>query len=190
MNHSKITVRYAKALFLTSKEKGILEEVYQDVYSIYYIFRTVKEINFLYNDPVIKTSQKLKITESIFSNKIHKLVSDFLSLIINNKREIHIVDIARNFIDLYKAEKGIKTAFLTTSGSVEKSVINELTESIKRDLKSEIEMHHLVDEDLIGGFVLKVDGNQYDASVASRLKALKRSLINTTFETKLPKIEN
>ncbi|HBF88858.1 MAG TPA: ATP synthase F1 subunit delta [Bacteroidales bacterium] len=190
MNQSKITVRYAKALFLTSKEKGLLEKVYSDVFSLYEIFRTVKEINLLYNDPVIKTSQKIKITERVFSNSVNKLVFDFLKLIITNKRESHILDIIRNFIDLYKKEKNIKTAYLSTSGIVDQEIIKELTENIKKALNSEIELHHKTDEEIIGGFVLKIEGSQYDASVATRLKILKRELINTTFETKLPKIEN
>jgi F0F1-type ATP synthase delta subunit len=39
-----------------------------------------------------------------------------------------------------------------------------------------IEMTTNVDADLIGGFIFTIDGNQYDASIASKLSSFKKQL--------------
>ena len=98
MDLNKISVRYAKALFLTSKDKNNLDEIYKDVVMIREIFTNASEINVLYNNPTIKTLDKIKITNSIFEGKINKLLLQTIMLVIENKREHYLPGIFRNFI--------------------------------------------------------------------------------------------
>ena len=41
-----------------------------------------------------------------------------------------------------------------------------------------------VNEDVIGGFVLTIEDMQYDASVASKLRKMKKQLLQTSIEKK------
>jgi F0F1-type ATP synthase delta subunit len=41
-----------------------------------------------------------------------------------------------------------------------------------------------VNEDVIGGFVLSIEDQQYDASVASGLRRMKKQLLETSIEKK------
>ena len=53
---------------------------------------------------------------------------------------------------------------------------------IKNAYDSDVELSSSVDEDVIGGFVLTIEDLQYDASVASSLKKLKKQLLQTSIE--------
>jgi len=190
MDLNKISVRYAKALFLTSKDKNNLDEIYKDVVMIREIFTNASEINVLYNNPTIKTLDKIKITNSIFEGKINKLLLQTIMLVIENKREHYLPGIFRNFIDLYKTEKGVITVDLVTSSEINDDLKAKISEIVQKSKDTKIELQQSVNKDLIGGFILTVDGKQYDASVSSKLNSIKQNLLNATFETKLPKLDN
>ena len=53
---------------------------------------------------------------------------------------------------------------------------------IKKEIESEIELTELVNTDIVGGFVLRIDDVQYDSSVRSELKEIKKHLLETALE--------
>ena len=106
----------------------------------------------------------------------------FLNLIVNNKREFYIIGISRYFLNLVKKEKGIKTVVLTTAHELGKKQKDNIASLIRQELKSEIELTELVNEDLVGGFIIRVDDNQLDSSVRSELKKIRNNLIESIIE--------
>jgi F-type H+-transporting ATPase subunit delta len=48
---------------------------------------------------------------------------------------------------------------------------------IRKHFKTEVDLTCTVDRKLIGGFVLQVEDEQIDASVAAKLKKLKKELL-------------
>lgn len=189
MNYSKISIRYSKALFELAKEKNLIEEIKSDIKLIYDSF-SVPEFPILLNSPIVKNSVKFEILKKVFSNNLHSLTFSFLKMIVDNKRENHLNDITRNFLDFYKKDKGIKTAVFTTAAEIDSNLIANVKKVIKEVFNSEIELNHIIDNDILGGFVLRVEDQQIDSSVSSKLRTLKRNLINTTFDVKLPNLKN
>jgi len=49
---------------------------------------------------------------------------------------------------------------------------------IKETLKTSVELEMETKEDLIGGFVIRIDDQQYDASVAQSLRKVKKQLLS------------
>ena len=101
----------------------------------------------------------------------------FLSLIINSKRESFLKIMALNYVKLYLERKGIKHAEITTVYPLEKQTIAQLQQTLGTYLNSDVEISEKTNAKLIGGFVLKVDDLQFDASVASKLAQIKQNLI-------------
>ncbi len=179
MNQSKITVRYARALFLLAKEKNVLDVIEEDMKLIFNVCQTVNDFTLLLESPVIIISKKQNIIRKIFENKVHKISLSFLDLITKNKREIYIKDIGRNFLNLVKKHKGIKTTVFTSAVSIDQSLRKHVIEQIKKSFNTEVELIENTDEKLIGGFILRVDDQQFDASISTKLKKIKQDLIKT-----------
>ena len=176
MNESQISVRYAKALFKSAVEKKILDAVNKDMDLL---TETCKLDNFQYmlELPSLQPSQKSKFISSIFAKNMSDTSMALIHLVIKNKRETYLPGIARNFRDLYRTEKGIRSAELVTAIEVDDSTIDSIRELIKKAFDSDVELTSSVDGDLIGGFVLKIEDQQYDSSVASNLKRIKKQLL-------------
>jgi len=176
MNESQISVRYAKALFKSAVEKKILDAVNKDMDLL---TETCKLDNFQYmlELPSLQPSQKSKFISSIFAKNMSDTSMALIHLVIKNKRETYLPGIARNFRDLYRTEKGIRSAELVTAIEVDDSTIDSIRELIKKAFDSDVELTSSVDDDLIGGFVLKIEDQQYDSSVVSNLKRMKQQLL-------------
>lgn len=177
MNESKISVRYAKALFLLGKEKNILDTIVTDMQFVDELCNTVKDFWLMVESPVVKTSQKRKTVKLILADKLDSVSLNFLDMVFENRREIFIKDMVRNFLDLCRKDKGVVSAKLTTAGEVDKEGKANLSEMLKKAFDSKIELEEVLDKDIIGGFVLRVDDQELDASVSTQLNQIKRTLI-------------
>jgi F-type H+-transporting ATPase subunit delta len=179
MNQSKIAVRYAKALFQVAQEKNILDTLKKDMEQV---ALTCEQSDFilLLESPVINTARKREIITDIFTKKINDLSLRFLLMIADNKREVHIPGICRNFIDQYLAFKGIKAAKVTTASSIDADTRQQIAKVISDLFNTEVELETEENAELLGGFVLRVGDDQIDASVAAKLNKIKREFLDTS----------
>ena len=177
MNESKISVRYAKALFQLGKEKNVLDTVVADMKLVDELCNTVKDFWLMVESPVIKTTQKRKTVKSVLENQIDAISLNFLDLVFQNRREIFIKDMVRNFLDLCRKDQGVVSAKLTTAVTLDEAGKSKLSEMLKKAFDSKIELEEVLDKDIIGGFVLRVDDKELDASVSNQLNQIKRALV-------------
>lgn len=179
MDQSKINVRYAKAFFSLAKDKSLTTELRHDAAIISNVCATSSDFNILLESPVIKTSQKIKAIGGVFDGRIHELSLQFLILIAQNNREKNIPGIFRFLEDLFRQEDKIKTASLTTATKLDDSIVAEVKQLLESQYNEKIELSTKVNDDIIGGFVLRVEDRQYDASISTQLKKIKEKLLKT-----------
>jgi len=178
MNQSKISVRYAKALFQLAIEKNMLEDVRKDVVLIFQSLKEYEQFRLYLKSPVVKPSQKFNLMKEIFKNSVTEISLNFLGLLIQNKRENHLEDISRQFLDVYSKYKGIKSALITTAVPLDESIRLKLYQLLTSVYKTEIDLVTHQDSSILGGFILKIGDEQYDASIANGLRRMKTSLLN------------
>lgn len=179
MDESKISVRYAKALLSLAKEKLLLEAVKSDMEIIFMLFETSPGFAQLLESPVVGTNEKRKLFENVFANSINALTYSFLELLITNNREAYLKPITRNFLESYRKASGYKIAKMVSAIEIDPATIEKFRALIRKHFSTEVDLTCKVDPSLIGGFVLQVEDQQIDASVAAKLKRLKRELLES-----------
>jgi len=100
----------------------------------------------------------------------------FVALITKNGRENILVEIAASFQDQLKAHKGIVPVTMVSSKKLDEATVAAILAKVKPAVKGEIELTEKIDEEILGGFVVKIGNTQVDASVANQLKNLKQRL--------------
>lgn len=181
MNESQISVRYAKALFMSASEKKNLDQVFRDMELLTEACK-MEEFQYILVLPTLQVSQKSRAINTVFKASMSDTSLALIDLVIKNKREVYLPGIARNLMDLYRKAKGIRNAKLLTAHAVDEETLRGIKELIAETYDADVELNTSVDEDLIGGFVLTVEDLQYDASVATSLKKLKKQLLETSIE--------
>ena len=176
MKVGKVAVRYARALFLSAREQGILDEVRKDMDMMLAAVSDLVEVKSLLESPVIETRKKTAILVSLFEGKVGDLALDFIRLVTGNNREDYLAAICRHYIKLYKEEKGIMMASIETATPLTNEIRQEMLAIITRTFNAEIELQEEVKKELIGGFVLRVEDKQLDSSVKGKLGRIKKEL--------------
>lgn len=179
MDYSAISVRYAKAFFMLAKEKNKLDVLKKDIEQVSGLYAHSKNFVLFLESPVIKTSKKLELIDSIFEAKINDLTMKFLNMIIRNKREVYLPGICHNFLKLARKDQNILSATLTTATEIDPTVLSKIKSLVEKELNAKVELTSKTDSKIIGGMVLRLDDKQYDASVAAQLKKIKQELLQS-----------
>jgi F-type H+-transporting ATPase subunit delta len=175
MNDSKISVRYSRALFQSALDKKILDKVNEDMIFIAEICKLPEAKEFL-NSPVIPPSRKEAIFHKMFEGNVEKITLSLIDLVVKNGRETYLPAIARVFIHETMKFRGITESILTTAVKVDDKVRKEITDLISAVFKTKVELEEKIDQEIIGGFILRVDDNYIDASVRNKLRKIKIDL--------------
>ncbi len=179
MNEGKISVRYAKALFILAKEENQHNLVMKDMENLLELFANVPEFNELTDNPVLKPSQKMDILNNIIKDHVQPITLSFIKLIVENNRLNFLDSIARVYKDMFKQDLGIKPATLLTSVPIDEKLRHTILRIINKRMNLKIELEEKIDTDLIGGFILKIGNQQIDASISYQLEKIKKELIRS-----------
>ena len=88
MNQSKISVRYARAIFELAEEKGLLEKVYADFRLVREALVDLPEFKEVMASPIVKKSDKINLFDGTFAGKIDNLSLNFLKFLVDKNREV------------------------------------------------------------------------------------------------------
>jgi F-type H+-transporting ATPase subunit delta len=174
MKEPRVANRYAKALFDLAEDMKILDQVDADCRLINGICRQNRDFMLFLRSPVIKEAKKMAVMKAIFEKNLTTLTYRFLLIITRHKREGIIDQITEQFSIIYKDEKNILPAVLTTAVEANPDIRKKIIAVLEDYTKASIELTEQVDEDIIGGFVLDFADKQYDASIISKIKDLRK----------------
>jgi F-type H+-transporting ATPase subunit delta len=184
MIETKVAKRYAKSLIDLSKETGVLDAVGADMKLFVAVCEQNRDLTLLLANPIIHADKKLSILSKVFEGKMNKLSISFFDIITRKGREPYLEGIAREFVSRFKLLKGIQTAVITSAVGLDDKLRREVYRIISDSVKSEVELIEKVDKNIIGGFVLRMDDKQYDASIASELRRLTKEFASNPYVRK------
>lgn len=182
MLNPRLAGRYAKSMIDLSLEKDQLENVYADMLYLNSLMQKSAEFVTILKSPVIPGDKKQKVLDALTTNKISQITASFNTLLIKKGREGFLPDIVQAFIEQYKENKGIHVVTLTTAAPVSEDVKAAIISKIKQvSQMKEVELETLVEEKIIGGFILEADGRRVDASIAYDLANIRKQFSNNDF---------
>lgn len=177
MINNKISSRYARSLFDLAEDRNMLETIYLDAATVISMLDMSKELRNLLVNPIIKSGVKLNILSEILSGKVSSDMLNFVRFIIGKNREEYLGDIMHKFIGLRNDKLGIVDVVVKTAVvfSEEQTVLlNKKLESI---LNKKVQLSFVMDKNILGGFIARVEDTLYDASIRNQLLNLKKQLM-------------
>lgn len=175
MKATKSAARYAKALLELAIENGKTDRVSADMKLVLQAFKDTREFQLFLDSPVINAEKKSNVFNELFPD-FDSLTSSFIQLMIKNRRENALAQIAASFEAQLKAHLGIIPVTLISAKALDAQTKKTILGKLEGSLKGTLEVDEEIDASLIGGFVIKMGDTQIDASVSSKLKNLKVSL--------------
>ena len=185
MADTAVARRYARALLELGIEEDCFDQLGTDLSQSMEAFRANDgQIMTALSHPALSLQERMAFLREILPKlNCHKLVSNFLSLILEKGRFPILPHILNAYTELADVQAGRARAVVTTVQPLSTDMLSEVKASLEVATGKQILLETRIDPDLIGGIVASVGGKVYDASVRTRLSDIRFQLLTQTHLT-------
>jgi len=172
----KVARKYAKALFLSIKERNLIDQAYEQFQSLQQVIDTDPGILHALTGPRIPLEEKIGLIKRIFGSVMNPLHVEFLSVLTRKRRIGFLPEIADELGRLIETEKDIGRVTVTTAVELLPSEEERLRKSLEARSGQTILLEKRVDPYVLGGMIVMMDGEVIDGSVRHGLNMLGEQL--------------
>ena len=181
MSNLAICRRYAAALHEEAEAGGVVDQVDEDVLVTTTALKESRELTLLFASPVISTSKKQSIIETLFSDRVTDLFLRFLLLLNEKGRGRMVTDILAEYRTLRYRLLGIVEADARAALALSDGEIDSLRRKLAEVTNADVHLQVELDQSLLGGVVVRVGDTVYDGSLKRRLAVLRAQLEGGSF---------
>ncbi|WP_303316533.1 ATP synthase F1 subunit delta [Flavivirga abyssicola] len=173
MAGARAAIRYAKAVLSLASDQKAAEAVNNDMKLIADTIAESKDLSETLQSPVISSSVKKAVLLEVFK-KSDKTTLSLIDTLVNNNRIDILGHVALKYNQLFDQSKGIELATVTTAVALTADLEKKVLAKAKELTGKNVEVENIIDESILGGFILRIGDIQYNASIANQLNKLKR----------------
>lgn len=169
MINTQIGKRYAEAIYEISEKSEKIKENYELLNSVMILYKTDIDFKNFIISPLINFTEKTLILKEIFSEfSIESL--EILFYILKKNRIEAIKEIVAEFLKIhYRKNKILDVKAIFTRDLTEEEK-NKLITKLSQKTKKEINLEVTVNEDILGGGILKIGDKIIDGSIRKDLE--------------------
>lgn len=170
--------RYALALYEIGAANNSLESLVLELKSVVTFFKENGDANKILVHPRIAVEDKKNLVRQLFRSEISETAGNFLSLLVDRKRELHLSEVVDELVGMLNKAKNIAQAEVVSAMELNPEQVEDIKKQLAQSTGKTIELSARVDASLVGGVVVRIGDTVIDGSVKNRLKALKEQLRN------------
>jgi len=126
--------------------------------------------------PRVSADEKNVVLAKAFQDRLPRLLVRFLQLLVANRRQMLIPEIAREYMTLLDDVEGRVHADVTVSRLMTADEERALTAPLSRAVGKAVVPHFVVDPSILGGIIVRYGDTLMDGSVRRRLATLRSRL--------------
>ncbi len=174
---------YAQAIFEVADAAGMLAE-WSETLSIAGELLADRELVEYLGNPEFNDEQRLEFLTGLFDKAGSKLLSgsdrkgtNFLKLLLENSRVPVLPEISGHFETLKADVENRVDAVVTSASALSDAQTEEIARALKQRLGRDVRITTEIDENLIGGAVIRAGDVVIDGSLRARLEGLSNALV-------------
>lgn len=176
---SGIAGRYAVALFELASEGKALDAIGADLDRFLAMLDGSPDLEQLCRNPVFTSEEQEKaITAVLAKAEIGGLAANFLKLVASKRRLFLVRAMITAFRALVAEKKGIVSAEVTVAAPLSDKNRKAVLDALQATSGKSIALTERVDPAIIGGLVVKMGSKMIDASLKTKLNAMKIAMTN------------
>lgn len=178
LSNIEIGQRYGKALFEFALEQKQENAILDELYALMEIYKQIPDLGEILTDARLQNVEKKQLLTKI-TDSASEIMTNFLQLLFEYRRLNVLPEIVTAYEKLYDKFTGTYNAHIIAAVELNAEQLDSLRQALKERLNAQkINLTTEVDKTIIGGLIVKVGGQIIDGSIVSRIKKLKRVLLN------------
>lgn len=170
---------YAEAMMSVAQSQNLTEKFGEDARGLMELIKSSPELQKFLGDPLIPAGKRKEVIRQIVGDRVHPFMMNFLMLLVDKKRILFLEKVCQEYLNRLRDLN--QTVLAEVTSTVELS--EEQKHSVREKVKSlssaqEVELATKVDQDLIGGVIIKVGSQVFDASLRGQLRRISLRLSN------------
>jgi F-type H+-transporting ATPase subunit delta len=166
---------YADALFGVATDHDKLDVIREQLGQFTDALAENRDLQVFFFSPYFSSQEKRDGISRVVSGAEPELVN-FLELLAEKHRMPVLFRIRQRFDELWAEANRRLEVTLTSAVELDPEVVERIATEIERRTERSIDLRTEVDDDLLGGIVLRVGNMVLDASVRSKLERLRREV--------------
>ncbi len=164
---------YAEALFAVAAEENSAEEYLQALMTVKQLLRENPDYIELLSSPAIPLSERLGAIEEAFGKSMPEYVVSFLKLLCENGKFRYIFGCVDEYSSLAAVFSNRTDAVIYSAVPLSEEQKKGVCAKLEKLTGKSIDPEYIIDESLIGGLKIEVDGRTVDGSIKRRLGEMK-----------------
>lgn len=173
---TELSKEYGEGLYALAAEEQLSQELLAQMEMLAHSFREEPAFLHLLSNMSLSKEERLGILENTFRGQIHPYVLNFLKILCERGAMMEFAACAKAYRALYNQEHHVLEAKVTTGAKMTDDQRARLIEKLQKMTGKEIQLSELVDEKVIGGVLLEMDGKRYDNTVRHRLSQIHQAM--------------
>lgn len=178
MNESLLAGRYAKALLTQAVEEGQDGVLYPILRHLAQTLRSAHDVKSVVGNPTLSEELRARFVVALAGGECPPLLARFVDLVFEHGREALLGEMSRAYVRLYRRHRGITYARVVSAHQIDEPTQRQLQELLGERFGGQVELDVVRDEQLLGGFIIRVDGKQMDASIRGQLERIRNQFIS------------
>ena len=173
---STVGLQYAKAIFDLACDKNLEETYFENLRVINDLLISNTEIYKTFIHPSISYEEKKNILKNVLEEKVENEFLHFLFVLIDNDRFQDLDDIVDSYQYYLNEQKKVSNAKIFTKYNLLDEEIEKIRKKLQIHFNKKINIEQILDENLIGGIIINIDGKVIDGSILNQMNDLKNDL--------------
>lgn len=168
----KLAKRYASALMSFED----VDNIFQQLKEIAEVLKNSQDLKNFLENPIIRKEDKKSVIVEIFAQITDKNVLNFLKLLIDKNRFIYFNSILYQLSKEIDLKHNLSRIAVISAVDLSEDEKRILVQKISEKLSKEIKPTFEIQQDIIGGLIIKLGDKIIDTSIKAKLNSFKKQL--------------
>lgn len=174
--------RYGNALYEVALEKNQLDSMANQLELVLAGLADNSTLIEVLTHPNVLLDEKIKMVEQIFEDYVEHDLMGLLVLVIKKGRQAYLQEILETALENIHQAQGLVTAYVSSATDLNIEQKEQIQSKLEEQTGKQVKLACQVDEQLIGGLVIRIHDRVVDNSIWGSMQHLKRELLNTVVE--------
>jgi len=168
--------RYAEALYDIAARENKIDQLEEELLAVNQLLSESEPFRKIINHPRITANEKKEVLANLFKGHISVIMLSFLGYVLDRQRELFLPDMTAYFTGLANKARNVCDVQVVSAVELTGEEKKNLESAMAKSTGKKVKLDFSVEQELLGGVVVRVGDKIIDGSVRYRLQALREHL--------------